>query len=229
MIEDPPVLTISRKFTRPDAELVQQLVGVQTGMVVDCMDGSGGLHYSIKPVTPEATSFTGVAVTCAAGPADNLAVFGAMDLCKAGDVIMISTEAHTGCAVIGDLVVGMSANLGAVGMVTDGGVRDVVGICEAETPCFGAVVTPNSPARNGPGTAGLPIVMGGVHVASGDVIVADVDGVVVVPQAQLPAVVARLQEVKVAEAGLDAQVKAGLGMPEFAKEILSSDKVRELD
>ena len=130
MIEDPPVLTISRNFTRPDKNLVSQLSGAQTGMIVDCMDGSGGLHHSIKPVTPKTTSFVGVAVTCAAGPADNLAVFGAIDLCQPGDAIMISTEAHTGCAVIGDLVVGMSANLGAVGMVTDGGVRDVVGICE---------------------------------------------------------------------------------------------------
>ena len=47
MIEDPPVLTISRKFSRPDPEKVKQLAGAQTGMIVDCMDGSGGLHHRI--------------------------------------------------------------------------------------------------------------------------------------------------------------------------------------
>ncbi|MCP5082446.1 MAG: RraA family protein [Alphaproteobacteria bacterium] len=229
MIEDPPLLTVRRNFPRPSAELVEKLKGTATGVVVDCMDGRGALHHSVKPVTPGATSFTGVAVTCHTGPADNLAVFAAMDICQPGDVVLIATDEFLTTAVIGDLVVGMAANIGAVAMVTDGAVRDVAGICETGIACFGAVVTPNSPARNGPGTAGLPIVCAGQPVSSGDVVVADADGVVIVPQDQIEAVLARLPDVLAAEAGLEEKVKAGLQMPDFAKDILSSDRVLSVD
>ncbi|MEM7424678.1 MAG: RraA family protein, partial [Pseudomonadota bacterium] len=124
---------------------------------------------------------------------------------------------------------GMYANAGAVGMVTDGAVRDVTGIDEAGVPCFAAAVSPNSPARGGPGTAGLPIVMGGVPVDSGDVIVADADGVTVVPQGRLDEVVARLPVVLAAEKDLEAKVKSGLVVPDFAREILDGERVREVD
>ncbi len=229
MIEDPPVLSVKRNFSRPAAALVDKLRGIATGVVVDCMDGRGALPHTIKPVTPDATSFTGVAVTCHAGPADNLAVFAAMDICQPGDVIMIATDEFLTTAVIGDMVVGMAANLGSVGMVTDGAVRDVAGICEAGIACFGAAVTPNSPARNGPGTAGLPIVCGGWPISSGDVVVADADGVVIVPQDQIEAVLSRLPDVLAAEAALEEKVKAGLQMPDFAKDILNSDRVVTVD
>ncbi len=229
MIDDPPLLTVRRNFPRPGTDLVDRLRGTATGVVVDCMNGRGALHHSVKPVTPDATSFTGVAVTCDVGPADNLAVFAAMDICQPGDVIVIATDEFLTTAVVGDMVVGMTANIGAVGMVTDGAVRDVAGICEAGIACFAAAVTPNSPARNGPGTAGLPIVCSGVPVSSGDVVVADPDGVVIVPQDQLEQVLARLPDVLAAEAGLEEKVKAGLQVPDFAKEVLSSDRVVSLD
>lgn len=229
MIEDPPLLTVRRNFPRPTSSQLEGFRGVATGVVVDCMDGRGALHHTIKPVTPDATSFTGVAVTCDAGPADNLAVFAAMDLCQPGDVVMIATDAFLSTAVIGDMVVGMAANIGTAGMVTDGAVRDVAGICEAGIACFGAAVTPNSPARNGPGTAGLPVTCGGVPISSGDIIVADSDGVVVVPHDQIDAVLARLPDVLAAEAGLEQKVKAGLQMPDFAKDILTSDRVQTID
>lgn len=229
MIEDPPLLTVRRNFPRPTASQVDALRGVATGVVVDCMDGRGALHHAIKPVTPDATSFTGVAVTCHTGPADNLAVFAAMDICQSGDVIMIATDEFLSTAVVGDLVVGMAANIGAVGMVTDGAVRDVAGICEAGISCFGAAVTPNSPARNGPGTAGLSIVCGGVPIASGDIVVADADGVVIVPQDQVEAVLERIPDVLAAEAALEEKVKAGLQMPDFAKDILRGNRVLRVD
>lgn len=225
MIEDPPLLKVRREFARPEPALVEKLNGKATGVVVDCMEGRGALHHAIKPLTPAAVSFTGVAVTCHTGPADNLAVFAALDICRPGDVILIDTDDFLKTAVIGDLVVGMAANIGAVGMVTDGAVRDVAGICEAGIACFAAAVTPNSPARNGPGTAGLPIVCGGVPVSSGDIVVADADGVVIVPQDQAEAVAARLPDVLTAEAALEEKVKAGLQMPDFAKDVLASDRV----
>jgi 4-hydroxy-4-methyl-2-oxoglutarate aldolase len=107
-------------------------------------------------------------------------------------------------------------------------VRDVVGIVAVGLPCFAAGVTPNSPVRNGPATVGLPVTIGGVQVESGDIIVADGDGVVVVPRARAAKTIEALQAVRAAEAALEAKVKAGLQMPEFAKAILSSDRVVEI-
>ena len=121
MIEDSPSLTLRRNFPRPDPAKVETLKGVQSGIAVDCLEGSGALHHGIKAVTSGNAAFAGVAITCDCGPADNLAVFAALDMCQPGDVVMIRTGGHLGCAVIGDMVAGMYANAGAVGMVTDGG------------------------------------------------------------------------------------------------------------
>ena len=229
MIEDPPVLKIKRKFNRPTAEQVAALQGVATGFVVDCMEGRGALDARVKPIDERYAAFCGVAITCDTGPADNLAVFGALDLCQPGDVIAIATDAFTSTAVIGDLVLGMAKNSGAVAMVTDGHVRDITGLREVALPCYAAGVTPNSPARNGPGTAGLPINMANVNICSGDIILGDLDGVVVVPHAMIDHVIETLAGVKEAEAELDARVKGGLAMPEFAREILESNRVIEVE
>ena len=89
-------------------------------------------------------------------------------------------------------------------------------------------MTPNSPVRNGPGTVGFPVVVGGVHVESGDILIGDADGVVVVPRKLAAAVAARLADVRAAEAALEAKVKAGLEIPDFVQKILDSDRVVEV-
>ena len=94
-----------------------------------------------------------------------------------GDVLMVGTDQFTACAVTGDLVLGMAKNCGAVGFVTDGCVRDLVGIENVGLPAWSLGVTPNSPHRSGPGTIGFPIQLAGLRVCSGDVVVADRDGV----------------------------------------------------
>jgi 4-hydroxy-4-methyl-2-oxoglutarate aldolase len=229
MIDDPPLLTVRRRFARPDMALVEALRGVQTGFVVDGMDGSGALHHRIKPIDPALAGFVGVAVTCDCGPADNLAVFAALDIAGPGDVLVCATNAYEGTAVIGDLMAGMARNKGVAALVTDGLVRDQIGLRQVGLPVFAAGVTPNSPARQGPGTAGLPVVVGGVAVASGDVLVGDLDGAVVIPRERLAAVVERLVVIRQKEAALDAAVRGGLTMSDFARRILDSDRVRSVD
>jgi 4-hydroxy-4-methyl-2-oxoglutarate aldolase len=75
----------------------------------------------------------------------------------------------------------------------------------------------------------LPIALGGVAVESGDIVVADCDGVVIVPLKQVPAVLAKLADVRAAEASLEAKVKAGLEIPDFLNAIISSDRVEEIE
>lgn len=228
MIKDPPVMTIRRNFPRPKAKEVAAFAGAQTGPVVDALGGRAALDHRIKPIAPLTSTLVGVALTCHCGPADNLGLFGALDAAKPGDIIVCAADGHTGTATTGDLVMGMYRNKGVVGFITDGMVRDVVGIIAVGLPCFAAGVTPNSPARNGPATVGFPVNIGGVLVESGDIIVADGDGVVIVPRAKIAAAIKGLEAVRAAEAALEAKVKGGLQMPDFAKAIVNSDRTVEV-
>jgi 4-hydroxy-4-methyl-2-oxoglutarate aldolase len=228
MIDDPPLITLCRPRRRPAASQIAALDGVPTGFLVDAMGGRGGLDAAVKPIIGSRSTFCGVALPCHAGPSDNLAVFAALQVIEAGDVVIAAADGFRGTAVTGDLLLGMARNLGAVAFVTDGCVRDIVGIEAVGLPCFATGVTPSSPARNGPGTVGLPIVLAGQRIEQGDVVVGDLDGVVVVPFGAIDAVIERLAAVRAAEAGLDAQVKSGLGVPDFVAKALEG-RVREVD
>lgn len=229
MIEDPPLLTVRRGFPRPSAAQMAAFAGAPTGFVADAMNGRGALDARIKPVGRTPAAFAGVAITCHAGPADNLALFGALAYGAPGDVMVCATDAFAATAVTGDLLLGMARNRGLAGFVTDGMVRDVAGIEAVGLPCFAAGVTPNSPARNGPGTVGMPIVVGGVAVESGDIVVGDADGVVVVPRALADAVIARLVAVRAAEADLDAKVRGGLQLPGFIGALIDAGRFKLVD
>lgn len=234
MIEDPPLLTLKKNINRPTDDQVSAIAKASTGVLVDCLGGRGAMCASIKPIDDSGSQahgrICGVALTCDAGPADNLAVFGALHMATssdthAGDVLVIATDGFQATAVIGDLVLGMAKNNGLSAVVTDGCVRDLAGCLATGLPCYASGVTPNSPARSGPGTAGFPITIGGITVATGDVVFGDADGVVVVPFERIDEVLDRLDDVLTAEATLDRQVAEGLNMPEFAKVILDSDRV----
>jgi len=227
MIKDPPLLRIRRKFPRPSKKTLAAFAGVPTGFVTDAMNGRGALDYRIKPLAPAQEVMVGVAMTCHCGPADNLALFGALATAEPGDVLLAATDGFTETSVTGDLLLGMAKNRGLKGIVTDGVARDVPGILAVGLPLYCTGVNPNSPARNGPGTVGHPIVIGGVSVMPGDIVIGDGDGIVIVPRVDIEAVLKRLVDVKAAEATLDAKVKAGLEVPDFIKAILASDRVVE--
>lgn len=216
MLDEAPSIQ-HMEFVRPAAPLVDALRGTPTGFIVDALGGSGALDYRIKPAIADQAICCGVALTCDAGPADNLALLAALERVQPGDVIVAATGHYTGCAVTGDLVLGMARNCGATGFVTDGCVRDLPGIRMVGLPCYCIGVTPNSPARSGPGTVGFPVTIAGHPVASGDVIVADQDGAVVVPQARLAEVIARLAAIRKAEGEMDQAVRDGLRLPAFLR------------
>ena len=229
MIVDPPVLAIRAEFPRPSREIVEGFADVPTGNIVDAMGGGGALDYRIKPLAPSAKVMVGVALTCDCGPADNLALFGALSLARPGDILVAAAGGYTGAAVTGDLMLGMARNRGVAGFVTDGMVRDIVGILAVGLPVYCAGVTPNSPARNGPGTVGLSVDLGGLRIESGDIVIGDRDGIVVVPRERAGAVLKSLVDVRAAEAALEAKVKGGLEIPDFVRAILASDRVRKVE
>ena len=209
MIENPPLLTIHRGHRRPDAALIEAFRGAMTSHLVDAMEGRGAVDWRIKPLDPANASFVGPALTAHAYPADFFGVAGAAMEAQPGDVIMCTNEYYTGTAVIGDLAAGAMRNKGVAAFVTDGLARDRAGIVAAGLPLFAMGIVPNSPASSGPGQVGAPVVLGGVRVSSGDIVVGDADGVVVIPLAQADTVLARLRKVQAAEKAAEDSVKAG--------------------
>ncbi|MBX9702426.1 MAG: hypothetical protein K2X74_23515 [Acetobacteraceae bacterium] len=222
MIDDPPLLTIHRGHRRPDRALIERFRGAQTSHLVDAMNGRGALDWQIKPVDPANASFVGPALTAFAYPADVVAVLGALGEAQAGDVIVVANDGYRATAVIGDLVAGMMKNKGIAAFVSDGLGRDRAGIVAAGMPLFVAGIVPASPANNGPGVVGAPVVCGGVAVRSGDIIVGDADGVVVVPQDRAEAVLAALERVRAAEEKAVAAVEAGATENEKVRKLIAA-------
>jgi 4-hydroxy-4-methyl-2-oxoglutarate aldolase len=233
MLDEHATLTIRRDWPRPSADEVAAFTGVLTGNVVDALGGRGALDPRIKPLTDalgRTPTVCGPAITCWAGPDDNLGLVAALAFVQPGDVIVCATDGFTTSAVSGDLVLGMARNKGAGGLVTDGAVRDLPGLRAVGLPVFCTTINPNSPARSGPGTVGLPIVVGGVAIQPGDLIVGDADGVVVVPQARLAETRERLAAVRKAEAATEKRVmQEGLTQPDYLGPLLDSGRVRYLD
>jgi regulator of RNase E activity RraA len=212
MLGNPPILTIHRGHRRPDPALVARFRGAQTSHLCDVMEGRGALDYTIKPLDPANAVFAGPALTAFAYPADVAAMFGAVHEAQSGDVIVLANDGFTRTAVFGDLAAGVMKNKGVAAFVTDGLARDKAGIVATGLPVFCRGIQPNSPALNGPGIVGAPITLGDVHVRSGDVIVGDADGVVVVPYEELEGVLDRLEQVRAAEKRTEALVRDGATM-----------------
>jgi 4-hydroxy-4-methyl-2-oxoglutarate aldolase len=209
MIENPPLLTIHRGHARPDRALMEAFRGALTSHLADAMEGRGAVDWRIKALDPENARFIGPALTAHSCPADVFGMIGAALEAEAGDVIMCSNEGYTGTAVIGDLAAGMMHNKGIAAFVTDGLARDRAGIIAAGMPLFAMGISPNSPASSGPGQVGAPVVLGGVQVCSGDIVVGDADGVVVIPLATAEAVLEKLHMVQAAEKTAEETVRGG--------------------
>ena len=232
MIEEPPLLTIKKNRRRPSAAQIEAFQGAATGLVVDAMFGGGALDSAIRPLATQQgpTSVTaGPALTADCGPADILATLAALKFITPGDVVVSAFSGHQGCAAVGDRVTGMMKNAGAIGFVTDGPVRDSAGIADTGLPVWCSGLTPASPFSKGPGSVGFPVQIGGQEVETGDMVVADRDGVVIVPFERLDDVIESLSKVMGLEAELDAEVAAGLKVPAAIDELLSGDQVAYLD
>lgn len=229
MLEDPPLLTIKKTWKRPAAAKLAKLMGVQTGQAVDAMDGRGGLDAAIKPLDPACCTILGTAVTCETGPNDNLAILGALAIAKAGDVIISATEGFAHSAVIGDNVALMAKGKGIAGLVVDGMMRDLAGLLPVGIPLFCRGITPNSCVRSGPGRVGLPVVVGGLTIHSGDIVIGDRDGIVIIPQTELDRLLPLIEKILAAEAETQKKIKGGFTNLGGIEDLLKSAKVRFVD
>jgi 4-hydroxy-4-methyl-2-oxoglutarate aldolase len=229
MLEDPPILTIKRTWRRPSKSKLARLQGVQSGQAVDAMLGRGGLDAAIKPLDPACCTILGTAVTCETGPNDNLAILAALSVAKAGDVIVSATEGFPHSAVVGDNVAWMAKTKGIAGIVVDGMMRDLAGLLPVGLPLFCRGITPNSCVRSGPGRVGFPVVVGGVSVASGDVVIGDRDGIVIIPQGDLDRLQPLIDAILAAETNTQKKIRGGFTNLGGIEDLLKSTKVKYVD
>lgn len=228
MIGDPPILTLRRSFERPSRQQRDAFDSVPTGFVVDAQNGRGALDDGIKPLWPEAR-FAGSALTALCGPRDNMAVFVAMSVAEEGDVLVLHTGNCIESAVIGDNVAAMAKERGIVAIVTDGLVRDLDGLLEVDLPVFSRGLTPNSPFKSGPCEVGTPVALGGMPIRSGDLLVGDKDGVVVVERERIDAVIAGLDGVREKEDEALKNRFTGAPLPGWVDELIRSERTVRLD
>lgn len=228
MIEEPPRLRIKADRNRPSAAQIAAFQGVPTGFVVDAMFGGGAMHASIAPLG------FGRDIDCvAAGPAltvnnratDILGTLAALNFLQPGDILVAGAEGNQACAAAGDRVAMMIKNCGGAGFVTDGPMRDYAGLVEVGLACWCTGLTPASPQVTGPAQVGMPVPIGGLTVESGDMVVADRDGVVVVPFARIDEVAAKLDAVRAAEDALDSQLAGGLKYPDGIAQLIEGEDV----
>jgi 4-hydroxy-4-methyl-2-oxoglutarate aldolase len=232
MLETPPLLTVRRPARRPSDAQIGAFKGVSASFVADAMGGTGSLDTRIAPPGfGHHLPFTAVgpALTVENWAGDVLATVAAMRFVSPGDVLVVSVAGHSGCAAAGDLVMGMARNAGAAGFVTDGPLRDYTALIEVGLPVWCTGLNPASPSGRGPGKIGLPMAIGGRQVATGDMIIADRDGVVVVPFERIDTVIAALETVKRLEAEAEALVASGATMLSDIAAVLDSDQTVYLE
>jgi regulator of RNase E activity RraA len=185
-------------------------------LVPDISDAVGPLYTmspGIRPLYEPVSRLVGRALTVKAPPGDGLTVHGALTLCQPGDVLVIDWRGHVESCGGGSHMLAAPIRAGLAGVVVDGAWRDVPDLQALDFPVFGRGTCPVSRPRTQLGEINVPVCCGGVVVNAGDLIVADAEGIVVVPrteavtvrehvrQRSLKASALRGQEARAPEAG----------------------------
>jgi regulator of RNase E activity RraA len=178
----------------PAREVLDELLAYEVAWISDSM-GLYLMDREIRCVFQDVKRVAGPAVTVTVPPGDFLMISAALNQTREGDVLVIDSRGATSRAVWGQYFSTWAKGMGVKAVVIDGATRDVGDIEALGFPVFARATTPRGPTLNGPGEVNVPVSCGGVCVQPGDLVVADREGVVVIPLRHLDATLRRLREI----------------------------------
>ena len=180
-------MEIRDNITALPSKIAQEFEQLSTSVVSDAIDileltNGGCLPSTIRPLYSYQKPLVGLVTTVYAPNGTSLPIHLAMATHAPGRVLLISTNNHKNCAFLGDIQAHLAALNGCKGIVLDGFVRDKEGMKNLDLPIYCTGTHPKRPGKADLGGINIPITIGNVKVHSGDLIMADSDGVIIIPQ-----------------------------------------------
>ena len=195
-------------FERPSKELLEKFKELPVATLDDSMNRMSAMDSGIHAYSKG--KLAGPAFTIKVPYGDNLMLHKSVDMIKPGDILVIQCENSLNRAIFGSLLVNNLKEKGARGIIVDGAIRDSEEISQIEgIPVYARCTSPNGPWKNGPGEINTTIAVGGQIVRPGDIVCADQDGIVVVPQEYAKEIAAETKEKEEGEKVVLAQMLAG--------------------
>ncbi|MGW7259692.1 4-carboxy-4-hydroxy-2-oxoadipate aldolase/oxaloacetate decarboxylase [Streptomyces sp. NPDC054834] len=168
---------------KADAEDVEALAGFGVATVSEAMGRTGLLGPGIRPVQ-QGVRVAGTAVTVIGWPGDNLMIHAAVEQCGEGDILVVTTTSPSTDGMFGELFATALHKRGVRGVVINAGIRDTQELRNMGFAAWSRAVSAQGTVKATGGSVNVPVAIDGQVIRPGDVILADDDGVVVVPREQ---------------------------------------------